>query len=366
LADEVDRIEPLDFAAALVEKAGGWESLNPSEVEESEDTSGGEDVQPRGPDGKFVAREEEAEELEESDEDFEEQEASEGEEQAEDDQDEDPEEVSEDEEYVLDLDPDVEAYLQKYDGDIGKALHAAAEGSSLIGRQGQEVGELRSQLNDLTQFLLKERQNAPVHQGPSIEAIIDEEGPERAAKEAYRRNDPQGLRRAIDAWKEEGEEGAYGAAVFVGGLQAELAKAEVLEIMQAREAYGQQQTSVGAEIAEVVKRHPDVEKYLPAMAQVAQDLPLLQAALANGDAKTKAQAFETLYRLAASQQVADTSSKAMRKVAISTRREAQEAKAQAAVLSASRRKSAGEEPSRVDSFKQAFRQATGLPDPEDE
>jgi hypothetical protein len=364
LADEVDRIEPHDFAAALVEKAGGWEELNPSMLE-SEEVADAEDSDgpARGADGRFVARVEE-EEFEE-DVDAEGVDSGDGDDSADEeapgeDDGVDAEAIEELEDYILEIDdPAVEAYLEKYGGDIGQALKGAANQTDLVGRQGLEVGELRNKLDQLTQFLLTERQNqAPVSQGPSIDSLIDEQGPAAAAQAAYERGDPDGLGRAVSAWKDEDE---YGAAVFVSGLQAEFAKAEMLEMFQAQQAQGQQQQSDGAAVAEVVKRHPDIKEHLPAMAKVASELPMLQEALKHGSAEVKAQTFETLYRLAASQRVADTSSEALRKVAVKTQREVKEAKAQAAVVSASRRKSAGEEPTRVDEFKSLFREATGLP-----
>ncbi len=46
-------------------------------------------------------------------------------------------------------DPAVAAFLAKYDGDASKALKAAVEAQSVIGRQGQEMGTLREQIAEL-------------------------------------------------------------------------------------------------------------------------------------------------------------------------------------------------------------------------
>lgn len=46
-------------------------------------------------------------------------------------------------------DPEIAAFLAKYDGDVAKALKAATEQVSVIGRQGQELGKTREELAEL-------------------------------------------------------------------------------------------------------------------------------------------------------------------------------------------------------------------------
>ena len=53
----------------------------------------------------------------------------------------------------LDLTPETEEYLAKYDGDLTKALNAAANAQSLIGRQGNELGDVRRELQELRERL---------------------------------------------------------------------------------------------------------------------------------------------------------------------------------------------------------------------
>jgi len=46
-------------------------------------------------------------------------------------------------------DPEIASFLAKYDGDVTKALKAATEQVSVIGRQGQELGKTREELAEL-------------------------------------------------------------------------------------------------------------------------------------------------------------------------------------------------------------------------
>ena len=363
-------MHPLEFAEALVEKVGGLESLNPSLTGEEAD----KEPQPRAPDGKFASPnppegvEEDSAEEEVPEEDGIEPvaEQQDGEEEL---------------EYELDLeDPKVQAYLEKYDGDLNKALAAATDASSLIGQQGNEMGQMRQQLTEMQQYLQWQHQQAqqaaaqpqPSNLPPVNWGELIDDNPAAAAKEALSRWDDRALVAAVEAWK---EEEPYEAAVFVMGLANELTRLELEEQNQARFVQAQQQAALqhqqraafedlGKQVGRVIEKYPDLPEALPAIAEVAEERPMLRAALERGNPAQVAGALEDLYIIASSRQVADTSGDAMRKVAQATQREAQEAKAKAAVVSASRRKSAGEQVSNVDQFRSAFRQHMGLQEDE--
>lgn len=363
----------MDFAQALVDKVGGIENLGKdlddiktsTPIEESEqDDDVYEDSAGRLRDPKthkFVAREQEEQNDEEELEYVVDPEAQEAAEEAVGDGLE--EEELEDDEYVLEIDdPALEAYLEKYDGDIGKALKAAANQTDLIGRQGSEVGQLRGELDQLKNLLIMQSMQA--QQGPqrSIQDMIDDD-PQAAAVEAIRRQDPEGIAQAIEAWREEDE---WGAAMFVMSMTAQLQRLEYEEMLEARGNQAFSQGDLATEVGKVLKKHPDLENHLPAIAEAAKERPMLRAALEQGDPVTKANALADLYAIAMSRQIADTSSEALKRTNLKIQRETQEAKAKASVVSAGRRKAQTEEKTnRVGEFKGAFRQHLGLPD-EDE
>lgn len=118
------------FDAALAGKG-----IEPEEGETSEDTSiasGLETVEPgvaRGPDGKFVAK---AAAPAKPETPVQQQDTS-----------------ADADQQVTSDDPEVAAYLERYNGDPAAALKAAANQSSVLGRQGQELGTLRETVAEL-------------------------------------------------------------------------------------------------------------------------------------------------------------------------------------------------------------------------
>lgn len=111
-------------------------------------------------------------------------------------------------------DPDIQKYLDKYQGDPVKALKAAVEAQSTIGRLGDEVGELRKLREQLD--ALNDRVNQPP---PTqiTEDLIDRD-PARAAQLAYEQNNPAALDYAIAAWK---ADDPFAAALWVSERRQE-------------------------------------------------------------------------------------------------------------------------------------------------
>ena len=330
--------------------------------EESGETPGESDTvaesteQPRDPKtGRFVPQETEetAEEEPEapSEEDTVEEEAS----------DESPED-GEEGELVLELDPDLEAILEKYDGDLNKALKALGDSQSMIGRQGNELGDLRQQISQLTEAV-QQRVQQPLTPAfaPPYQNSLDED-PQGLVIEVLERSaaglpfDERTYESAIAAW---GEEDPFGAA----RLDAQVAFARQQAAAQAQ----QEQMAVPAEkeleqaMATVVQRHPDVEQYLPAIGDLAKEFPTLRDSMDKGTPSQKAQAFEELLKIAKSRS-GDTSREAIKRVVIKTQEEVRKEKADAAVISAKNTTAASaQEPSDLDLFHREFRRATGQP-----
>lgn len=61
----------------------------------------------------------------------------------------DDEEEAESDEVPLHEDPDIAAYLSRFDGDADKALKAAVEAQKMIGRQGNELGDMKRDLAEM-------------------------------------------------------------------------------------------------------------------------------------------------------------------------------------------------------------------------
>ena len=148
-AEEVDPNSAAGFAK-LMESRG----VEPDEGDTSLDTSVASglttvepDEQPRGPDGKFIPKETPTEPAEDT--------------------------STEQEQFS---DPALTAYLDKYQGDVGKALKAAVEAQALIGRRDEEREELRERLARLEGAL-----EARAEQAPPAQALSDDQVFEQAA-----------------------------------------------------------------------------------------------------------------------------------------------------------------------------------------
>lgn len=86
-------------------------------------------------------------------------------------------------------DPDVQSFVSKHGGDLEKALKSAAHQESLVGRLGNEVGELRRMV---------EQRQQPVR--PVGNAPDPEENPQQAAIWALETNDQGLYDRAMESW----------------------------------------------------------------------------------------------------------------------------------------------------------------------
>jgi hypothetical protein len=268
-----------------------------------------------------------------------------------------PEETAdEDEDIVLEIDEDLQAVLDKYDGDVTKALRALGESQSMIGRQGNELGELRAQLNEMKQLMeqgFTQRPQQPQFISPYVNDIDD--NPQGLVMEALERGDVPTVERALRAW---GEFEPFEAATFLMTLQQQAAAQSAAVAPAPTESTTPQGPTIEAAMSEVVSRHPDVEKYLPQVEQVAQEFPTLRDSMRSGNPAAQAQAFEELLKIAKARSQGSDTQAAMKRIVLKTQEEVRKEKADAAVVSA-KHQSAATSKSNVDAFLEAFEEATG-------
>lgn len=307
-----------------------------------------------GEDGKFVSLAEpevpqaEAEDTEEAPEDS-------GEEEVPADAETAPEAESDDE-VVLEIDDDeVLAFLDKYDGDVVKALKAATEGQKLVGRQGQELGDLRKALSEDMDDRLSAMQAAIISQTVNWEEQI-EDNPRRAADLALRVGHGDALVAALQAWAEE-EDDESGPQMFLRMAQAEMAL---------QEAYMGPQTEQTESFDDVMAgfkaKHPDVVQHLPTIQKIVAERPTLARSLAEGTPRERALALEDALLLARGQSAATDTPAAARRVILRAKQEADAAKAAAVVESASKSSAASAGPSPDEVLQADLRTLTGLDD----
>lgn len=282
---------------------------------------------------------------------------------------EEPAAESDDDVITLEIDdPEVAAFLQKYDGDLDKALRGAAELQKMSGRQGGELGELRNELQQMKQAI--ERGMQPqVDYTSRLDRVAEiEDDAQRSeayqglAEHAANAGDFESMAEVVREWK---EEDPFAASMFSSTLIAQFERDAMLEQLQAQApapAAADDQAAVNVEVSKVVERHPDIEKFLPQIGEIAKERPYLEAALQKGSPQERASALEDLYLLARSRET-DTSSAAIQRIQVKTRQDNERAKADAAVVSGSRSSNASaDQPTKADEFKAKFRKAAGLPD----
>jgi hypothetical protein len=366
--NEQGDLHPLDFAALVAEKLETAEQedvaeetatdtdATPSPVEAVAESDEAPEQAPestlpdgtyedehgrlRGPDGKFVAKGTEAHPHDP-------------------DAQPDPAATPEPEEWVLDVDPDVQSFLEKYDGDLNKALRGAIEAQKMVGRQGSELGELRKvqqDLEDLKTTLLQRQEPAqPQVPMPNYREMIDED-PRTAAITAYDNQHWDAMGAALAAWK---EEDPAEARLFAMNVKHEAdmlqQRMEFEQRLNERAPAADPDEDFTRRMAGMVQRYPDLEATLPAIGEVSKERPLLRQVLESGSPADRVAALEDLYLIAKSRTVQSDTSAAMRQVQVRVSDEAREARTAAAVVSASGASAAtGDQPTKADEFRGAF------------
>lgn len=203
-----------------------------------------------------------------------------------------------------DADPDLEKYLERFGGDVDKALRAAVEADRMIGRQGQQMGELQKQLRELQESLSQ----PPEPQAPQItqETVdwfddqIASRGPQAAAVWALQ-NDPAGpdgvfYGRAMEAWFDESPREAAAFQTRVEVVRATHAlQAQQLPLYEqaAKQEFAAAWRSLQAEIPDLAD--PAIAE---SMLKAAEEAPEVLSGLQSGDPDDRKRVIRTLYRLA--------------------------------------------------------------------
>ena len=249
-------------------------------------------------------------------------------------------------------DPDIKAYLDKYNGDVGQALRAANDAQKIIGRQSAEVEEARRIRQWYEQQQQAQRPQAPLYE--NFEEMVAE-APDQAMELAWQRQDRAAYEYAKREWEE----------AFPGGPRM-WERMKTLEQQQAQQAQ-----QVQAQTAPLAEQH-EQQQWMQAVRQFASEEPefmnvsdddLLAAATRNPywagilqnttePVPARTAALRTLYLDAqhARGRQADTRAQATAE----QRQASRQAKQQAAVASATTAREV--RPSKgVDAFKDEFR-----------
>jgi hypothetical protein len=232
------------------------------------------------------------------------------------------------EEY-LELSPEVEKLVnEKYGGDLGKALAALGESQSLIGRQGNELGDLRAELQQIRETLERPAPQ-PYAQWPD-----EYDEPEVAvprfrqiAEAAFGNEDPQTFINAVEAWN---QVDPLGAATFKDAKRVELL---LRDQEQTPAPAATQEAPLETQMAALVSEYPEIQKpeIHAEIGALAQARPTLGRMLAEATTTERVQILKDLYLEVAGRKASETSQQALRRVAIRRSEDATQARREAQV-----------------------------------
>lgn len=182
-------------------------------------------------------------------------------------------------------------YINKYDGDVDKAYEASVEAQSLIGKLGQELGTLRSQVENLPSQL--QHQQAPTLPGDIGDLIAQD--PRQVAVWALQNGAGEPVYEA--AMQEWFDQDPRAAARFETELRLQQVRSEFeAQTVPVQRTLAEQEKQ--AAIARFTREHPDVEALAPQIQRVAAEQPFLANALSSDDPTTVVQALSALYTVA--------------------------------------------------------------------
>ena len=213
-------------------------------------------------------------------------------------------------------DPAVQALLNKYGGDVHKALNAAVHAQRRLGELGNELGQTRQEnaeyeamiqeLRGLREDFATQRQDQPLDQG-TIDWFDQQayENPLGMAEYARQQNNNVLLQRALGIAK---EVSPADYAVYVNNLNNQQFYSQVQqEIQQAKQV--PVDSNIHLALNNVRAAHPEYVNYDDALQTTFERHPFvakaLEQAVASGDRQQIEGAIETAYSLA----VGDTLSK---------------------------------------------------------
>lgn len=190
--------------------------------------------------------------------------------------------------------PEAQEYLQRYGGDPAKAIEAAANMTALLGRQGNEIGLLRQQIQQLQQGQMQQPQQQPM----MVTQEMLEENPGAVAVAAYNRQDWNTFRAAFEAWKDPDIGDPFEAAMWASDLKLQQAMQQVAGPVQ-HVAQNQHAQAEQAEFLSLAQKYPDLGQYEEIMNQVIEARPSLKVAIERAsDPRIVAAAIEDAYWIA--------------------------------------------------------------------
>jgi hypothetical protein len=175
-------------------------------------------------------------------------------------------------------DPEIKAFLAKYQGDTEKALRGGAELQRLLGRQGQELSQLR-EANAQLQALLAEAQTfsgigTPLNEEQRgwVEEAAASVNPGAYIRQALTQNEFELARAVCREWAHENPFEANRAGQYI-----DMAESQAYQAAQAP-----QQVTTDDVLAALGQAMPELHSWWPAMATVTRNLgpdhPLVQEA----------------------------------------------------------------------------------------
>jgi hypothetical protein len=254
-------------------------------------------------------------------------------------------EVEDDDTLYLELDEETEALLNdKYKGDLNAMLRAAREGQSVIGRQGNELGAVRAELEALRAEFAQGLQAAqPYPEWPDEFAETSEQAAalREIADQAFDRRDPKTFEKALQAW--------HDADPVSAALYRDLKEIQVGQLTAAQQAPVADEATLEDAIRPIFSDYPQFQDD-SFQAEVAAELdktPSLKAVLWGNVPGVSVEERATILREAAqrvvSRQTSETAQQARKRIAVRTSEEARAARVSAQVARGSTAREVGEE-----------------------
>lgn len=233
----------------------------------------------------------------------------------------------------LELDDATQALIDsKYGGDINKALAALPEAQSTIGRQGNEMGALRQELEAFRAQLQADFAAAqPYAQWPDEFADTSEQAAALRviAEQAFDRRDAQTFDQALRAWSE--------ADPVSAGLYRDLKEMQVLQIQREAQAPVNDEALLAEGIQKTVSEIPQLNDsaFVDQVNAELEKTPSLKAVLWGQVPGVSVEERVTILREAAqrvqARTTSETAERARKRIAVRTSEEARAARAQAQV-----------------------------------
>lgn len=247
--------------------------------------------------------------------------------------------AEEEEILYLELDDDTQALIDtKYGGDINKALQALGPAQSVIGRQGNELGELRKAMEDMEARITK----GLVQAQPYPDLPDEYADPQEAAMQyraiaelAFAREDVDTFGSVVDAWIE------------VDPLSANTYRdLKILQLQTALQtappaapSQGDPQEAIRAGVLKVQEEFPQMltPEFSVLMEEELQKFPslkgLLWGEIPGTTPEQRISALRETVQRVASRTVSETEEKARRRVAVKRSEAARQARVEAKVAS---------------------------------